>query len=211
MYELRQTTKSRSRAPCNAHATLRRVRSRIESERVARVDQHAPPCTRATRPPARNRPSPRSCIPEKHQSRSRYRVPCSAAVTCDWRRGLSERADQPWDFSNPAGVRRRFAPHQLRHAHAVEMAREGVPLIVIQPRHHLDLRTGHRQHRDHRHRPRPPRPDDPRPQLAEPLNATGGGELVSSPPVLFTASSQPVGVRSQPALFPSRGSEVRTP
>jgi site-specific recombinase XerD len=32
-----------------------------------------------------------------------------------------------------AGVRRRFAPHQLRHAHAVEMAREGVPLIVIQP------------------------------------------------------------------------------
>jgi integrase len=31
-----------------------------------------------------------------------------------------------------AGVRRRFAPHQLRHAHAVEMARQGVPLIVIQ-------------------------------------------------------------------------------
>jgi site-specific recombinase XerD len=31
-----------------------------------------------------------------------------------------------------AGVRRRFAPHQLRHAHAVEMAREGVPLIVVQ-------------------------------------------------------------------------------
>ena len=31
-----------------------------------------------------------------------------------------------------AGVRRRFAPHQLRHAHAVEMTREGVPLIVIQ-------------------------------------------------------------------------------
>jgi site-specific recombinase XerD len=31
-----------------------------------------------------------------------------------------------------AGVRRRFAPHQLRHAHAVEMAREGVLLPVIQ-------------------------------------------------------------------------------
>jgi integrase/recombinase XerD len=31
-----------------------------------------------------------------------------------------------------AGVRRRFAPHQPRHAHAVEMAREGVPLNVIQ-------------------------------------------------------------------------------
>ena len=31
-----------------------------------------------------------------------------------------------------AGVRRRFAPHRLRHAHAVELAREGVPLTVIQ-------------------------------------------------------------------------------
>lgn len=31
-----------------------------------------------------------------------------------------------------AGVRRRFAPHQLRHSHAVEMAHEGVPLVVIQ-------------------------------------------------------------------------------
>jgi site-specific recombinase XerD len=31
-----------------------------------------------------------------------------------------------------AGVRRRFAPHQLRHAHAVELAHEGVPLNVIQ-------------------------------------------------------------------------------
>jgi site-specific recombinase XerD len=31
-----------------------------------------------------------------------------------------------------AGVRRRFAPHQLRHAHAVEMAGESVPLNVIQ-------------------------------------------------------------------------------
>lgn len=30
------------------------------------------------------------------------------------------------------GVRRRFAPHQLRRAHAVELAREGVPLNVIQ-------------------------------------------------------------------------------
>jgi site-specific recombinase XerD len=29
-------------------------------------------------------------------------------------------------------VRRRFAPHQLRPAHAVELAREGVPLNVIQ-------------------------------------------------------------------------------
>jgi site-specific recombinase XerD len=34
--------------------------------------------------------------------------------------------------ASQAGVRRRFAPHQLRHAHAVELAREGVPLNVIQ-------------------------------------------------------------------------------
>jgi site-specific recombinase XerD len=31
-----------------------------------------------------------------------------------------------------AGVRRRFAPHQLRHAHALELAREGVPLNIMQ-------------------------------------------------------------------------------
>jgi site-specific recombinase XerD len=45
----------------------------------------------------------------------------SAAARADLRRTALE-----------AGVRRRFAPHQLRHAHAVELAREGVPLIVIQ-------------------------------------------------------------------------------
>jgi len=43
---------------------------------------------------------------------------------------------QPWlelrRTAAAAGVRRRFAPHQLRHAYAVETAREGVPLIVIQ-------------------------------------------------------------------------------
>jgi site-specific recombinase XerD len=31
-----------------------------------------------------------------------------------------------------AGVRRRFAPHELRHADAIELADEGVPLNVIQ-------------------------------------------------------------------------------
>jgi integrase len=48
-----------------------------------------------------------------------------------------------------AEVRRRFAPHQLRHAHAVELAREGVPLNIIrrqarahQPRHHQHLSAG---------------------------------------------------------------------
>ena len=45
----------------------------------------------------------------------------SAAVRVEFRR-----------LAEQAGVRRRFAPHQLRHAHAVELAREGVPLNVIQ-------------------------------------------------------------------------------
>jgi site-specific recombinase XerD len=31
-----------------------------------------------------------------------------------------------------SGVRRRFAPHQLRHAHAVELMHEGIPLPLIQ-------------------------------------------------------------------------------
>jgi site-specific recombinase XerD len=39
-----------------------------------------------------------------------------------------------------AGGRGRFAPHQLRHAHAVEMSREGIPLLVIQRQlGHADL------------------------------------------------------------------------
>jgi integrase len=73
-----------------------------------------------------------------------------------------------------AGVRRRFAPHQLRHAHAVEMAREGVPLIVIQRQlghSNLGLRLPprHRQRRDHRDCARPTRADDPRQRLAAAL------------------------------------------
>jgi integrase/recombinase XerD len=31
-----------------------------------------------------------------------------------------------------AGVRRRFAPHRLRHAHAVELMHEGIPLPLLQ-------------------------------------------------------------------------------
>jgi site-specific recombinase XerD len=45
----------------------------------------------------------------------------SAAVRAEFRRLAAE-----------AGVRRRFAPHQLRHAHAVELARERVPLPILQ-------------------------------------------------------------------------------
>ena len=52
---------------------------------------------------------------------TRGRPWAAAAARCELRR-----------VARQAGVRRRLAPHQLRHAHAVEMAREGVPLIVIQ-------------------------------------------------------------------------------
>jgi integrase-like protein len=67
-----------------------------------------------------------------------------------------------------AGVRRRFTPHQLRHAHAVELARERAaqrhpaPARARQPRHHQHLPAGHRHRGDHRHRARPQGADDVR-------------------------------------------------
>jgi len=36
------------------------------------------------------------------------------------------------DLALKAGVRRRFAPHQLRHAHALELMHDGIPLPPIQ-------------------------------------------------------------------------------
>jgi integrase len=68
-----------------------------------------------------------------------------------------------------AGVRRRFAPHQLRHAHAIEMSREGVPLLVIQRQlGHADLAITSVYLRgidstEIIHRPRTSRADDPGP------------------------------------------------
>jgi site-specific recombinase XerD len=52
--------------------------------------------------------------------------------TAGRRREASAARKQLHHGAAAAGVRRRFAPHQLRHAHAVEMAHEGVPLVVIQ-------------------------------------------------------------------------------
>ena len=45
-----------------------------------------------------------------------------------------DRGQAPRSAPSSAGspLRRRFAPHQLRHAHALELAREGVPLNIIQ-------------------------------------------------------------------------------
>ncbi len=45
-------------------------------------------------------------------------------------------------LATEATVRRRFAPHQLRHAHAVELAREGVAVNIIRRQlGHTDLGT----------------------------------------------------------------------
>ena len=69
-----------------------------------------------------------------------------------------------------AGVRRRFAPHQLRHAHAVEMAHEGIPLMVSSASSatNLGITSIYLQgidNADHRHGPRPPRADGPHQQV----------------------------------------------
>ena len=62
---------------------------------------------------------------------TRGRAWSAAAVRTEFRR-LAARS----------GVRRRFAPHQLRHAHALELAREGVPLNIIQRQlGHVNLGT----------------------------------------------------------------------
>jgi len=45
--------------------------------------------------------------------------------------GAAVRTEFRW-LAASAGVRRRFAPHQLRHSHALELAREGVRLNIIQ-------------------------------------------------------------------------------
>jgi integrase len=63
----------------------------------------------------------------------------AATGRLDWKPVLDRMRERHWspaaaraELRRAAGVRCRFAPHHLRHAHAVEMAREGVPLIVIQ-------------------------------------------------------------------------------
>jgi len=117
-----------------------------------------------------------------------------------------------------AGVRRRFAPHQLRHAHAVELACEGVAVNIIQRQlGHTDLGTtfnlpaGHRPKRDHRRRPLTPAADHLRHRRADtlidadhrplPTQAAGGRfdrrtAQASAPRILriqaAAASTQPV-------------------
>ena len=92
----------------------------------------------------------------------------SAAVRAEFRRLAAD-----------AGVRRRFAPHQLRHAHAVELAREGVPpsdsaATARTPEHgdhqHLPVRDRHR--RGHRNCRVPAGADDVCHRRTSTLNRT---------------------------------------
>ena len=63
--------------------------------------------------------------------------------------------------ANAAGVRRRVAPHQLRHAHAVEMSPRGCPVAghsaatrACRSRDHVGVPAWDRQHRDRPRRSR---------------------------------------------------------
>jgi hypothetical protein len=118
-------------------------------------------------------------------------------------------------LATQAGVRRRFAPHQLRHAHALELAREGVPLNIIQRQlGHTNLGTTsdlpprHRPRRDHHRRPHPPRPDDVRQRRAATLiNRTVKRERPFSRTEAGTCSSTPGATPNRP--FRQRGGRPR--
>ena len=83
-----------------------------------------------------------------------------------------------------AGSGRRFAPHQLRHAHALELAREGVPLNIIQrqlghanPGTDIDLPPRNRPRGDHHCRAHAARADDVRDRRAATLSDRSAGAL----------------------------------
>ena len=110
-----------------------------------------------------------------------------------------------------AGVRRRFAPHQLRHAHAVEdgarrcpARRDPAPTRTREPRHHEHLPPGDRQQRDHQHRPRKALPDDLRqhrsPDEAIDRSATGSARRSPGP----TRRHTPPGEKRNSCLGRSR-------
>ncbi len=65
----------------------------------------------------------------RHAPDDRHGWRVRAMVVVLWRAGLRSEFRR---LAVCARVRRRFAPHQLRHAHARELARGGVPLNIIQ-------------------------------------------------------------------------------
>jgi hypothetical protein len=92
--------------------------------------------------------------------------------------------------ASKAGVRRRFAPHQLRHAHAVELAHEGSRSTSSSA--NWGTRTSasppsisrDRQRRDHRYRPRAQGADDPRQHQTPHLSRSTAASLAVAPELL---------------------------
>jgi hypothetical protein len=114
------------------------------------------------------------------------------------RRRLSVHTSGP---SLGGSIRRRFAPHQLRHAHAVELARRRcaqrhpAPARPRQPRHDLDRPAGHRDRRDHRDGARPPRTDDVRHRRTPALinENDDGGSAARAPAIACWSPCSPPG------------------
>jgi hypothetical protein len=110
----------------------------------------------------------------------------SAAVRVELRRLASQ-----------AGVRRRFAPHQLRHA-PCGRARPGgstaehhpAPARPCEPRNNIGLPSGHRHRGDHHGHPHKTRPDDVRHRWFTPLKehntSESGRSATSAPPASRT-------------------------
>ena len=97
--------------------------------------------------------------------------------TCGRAWSASAARTQLRETAAAAGVRRRFAPHQLasrirgRDGPRRRAAdRHPTSTRAQQPRDHLDLPAGHRQRRDHRHGPRAPRADGVRQRIAQVLS-----------------------------------------
>ena len=86
-----------------------------------------------------------------------------------------------------AGVRRRFAPHQLRPPRARARARGRAaehhppPARAHQPRHHVHLPARHRSRRNPRRRPRTPRADDVGQRRATSLSGHHKRERLGAP------------------------------
>jgi hypothetical protein len=129
------------RAACSGGARARRARPRPPARVAAGAQRQGRPATRGWHgrlglgaatavAQCTGRAAGRSVVLH-HRRPSRGRPWSGAAVRSEFRRLAAQ-----------AGVRRRFAPHQLRHAHALELAREGVPLNIIQRQlGHVNLGT----------------------------------------------------------------------
>jgi Phage integrase family len=101
-----------------------------------------------------------------------------------------------------ASVRRRFAPHQLRHAHALELAHgraaehHPAPARAHQPRHHEHLPPGHRPGGDHHGGADTAGADDVRQRRAAALTNCGKRERLAALPLPLQADPEdPRGAR----------------